>query len=278
MASQFIKSTFGSESVTKVAMFADSVLGCWSFDDRFNSSAYDLIKYYKDRGFDIEFKDFSINGGGYYNSRPGSYVIEPWMNADGGSPTRFADRAAESAVSWGATHVLLLFGSREATQGNTNPNPAGGNYFGEETIVLIQSYIDYFSANNIEVVVSTTNASTDQTTQDKFTALTNVILEKGVDAGWNMINTYDVMTDPQTGLGRPDDFIDFLHWDQDNGTGIGHGRYLNSLIPYFNNLYSLTQPVWDLQEDIYCPPKFDGLDFSNPFNSQYLPLISGGGI
>jgi len=255
MPNQFVKETFGAENKTKIVMLGDSVPGAWSFNDRYNSSVYDWIEYLKERGLKADLVDLTITGGGYYSSRPADYVIEPWMNFSSGEggDVRFADRSVEKAISLGATHVLVLFGSREATQGNVNPNPDGDNYFGEETIVLMEAYKAKFDAEGIETIFSTTNASPTLTNyQEKFTPLTEVIRTKCAEFGWNYIDVYDIMTDPLTGLGRPGDFIDAVHWAQDNGTGIGHGRFFDALVPYFNNLYSLTQPVWELTEDTPC--------------------------
>jgi len=267
----FVKDTFGAETVVKIAMFSDSVFGGWSFVDRFNTAFYDLIKYYKERGMAIELKDFSVDGGGFYSSRSAAYEGEDWMVAfDLGSPddlseTRFTDRAMEAAVTWGATHAFLLYHTREATQGFVAANPAGGNYFGEETIVLIQSYVDFFDANSITSVISTCNAANGAPlTQADFDALSVVIREKGALANWNLIDTNRIMTDPATGQGRPGDYLDVVHWVQDNGTGIGHGRESRALQFIVSEMFGLLGdcPTLEVGQSMY----FDG---TNPVFTDF---------
>ena len=237
---RFIKQTFGDEPVTKIALFADSVLGAWSWWDRHESAFFDIIKYYKDNGFNIEMKDFSVNGGGHYSSRADDYVIEDWMNEFSDPDVRFEDRAIEAAIAWGATHAFVLYHTREATQDSVNANPLGLNIYGEETIVLIQNYIDKFTAAGMDTIVNNTNASPTATNfQDKFTPLSTAIMDYGDSNNWNYIDTYNIMTDPLTGLGRPSEYMDDVHWTR--GASSGHERWMNAVIPYINTQYSLTR-------------------------------------
>ena len=250
MANQFVKNTFGVESATKVALLGDSVPGAWSFSDRYDSSFYDLIQYYKQRGLNIDMKDYTITGGGYYNSRPSTYTIEGWLNA-APPTTLFTGRSIDAAIAWGATHIIVLFGSREATADNVNANPAGGNYFGEETIVLMEAYQALADTNGVDIVFTTTNASpTLLNYQDKFTALTAVIRSKCAELGMNYIDTYEIMTDSGTGLARPSEYIDNVHWTR--GASSGHERWFEAAKVFFNDFFSLTTPVYDLISDTPC--------------------------
>jgi hypothetical protein len=252
VANQFIKNTFGAETETVIGVFGSSITGAFSFNERWKSYAQTAVNYYRERGFNIRMIDYSINGGTLYNSASSTFTYPGWYL---GSGSRDSNRNIDKAIADGITHALFLHDNNDTQAGHVGANPAGLNVYGEEQIDLFAQYGTICDANNVSYIFATNNTNlTDSPTPVANFKLVSDNMKSVWDAsGQPYLDIFYTMGDPGNDYkGIAADYFDNVHWNLDNGTGIGHGKVFEALKALLNDTYSLKQPVWELQSDNPC--------------------------
>jgi hypothetical protein len=249
---QFVKNTLGAETETIVGVFGSSITGAFSFNERWKSYVQTAIHYLRERGFNIRMIDYSINGGTLYSSASTTFTYPGWYL---GSGSRDSNRNIDKAITDGITHALFLHDNNDTQSGHVGANQEGLNVYGEEQIDLFAQYGTLCDANSIPYIFATNNTNlTDTPTPVANFKLVSDNMKAVWDAsGQPYLDIFYTMGNPADSYkGFAADYLDNVHWNLDNGTGIGHGKVAAALQQLLIDTYDLTEAVYELTEDKPC--------------------------
>lgn len=241
----YIKDTWrDADSLTNVWLLGDSIAGYWSYQDRFEGWFFQLIKHYKERGFNIKGHDASINGGYLYSSVGADYTKPAYVT--GARPGRIAGYTIDTAIADGATDVILAMTNNDVFSGYTEPNPAGLNNIADEKRDLYAYYQSKCDANNITLHILTENTNTsDQSLVDDFKFITDTLV--ALDQH-NFIDNFYTLADPDNNyLAKAGYYLNAVHPND-----VGNDAVFDTVLAHTDEFYSLTQEVYTLTEDKPC--------------------------
>lgn len=243
MSEIYTKKTWRSaDSQTNVWLLGDSIAGYWSYTDRFDGYFFQLIKYYKERGFNIVGRDASIDGGYLYSSVGADYVKPGYIT--GSRPGRIAGRTIDDAISDGATDVILAMTNNDTMFNHTTPNPAGLNNIADEKRDLYAYYQSKCDTAGIELHIFTENTNvSDQNLVDDFKFITDTLV--ALDQHNYFDNFYTLADSENNYLAKAGYYINPAH----PGV-VGNQAVYDVLRPYIDNYYNLKQDVLTFVKDV----------------------------
>jgi len=245
MSNMYIKDTWGdADAFTNVHLYGDSIAGYYSYQDRFDGWFFQLIKHYKDRGFNIKGHDSSINGGVLYHNRPSTYVVPAYVT--GGRPSRINGFNIDDAVADGATDVIIAQTSNDVTLGHTDPNPAGLNSATDEQNDLYTAIQAVCDANNITLHILTQNTTVgNQGITDIFKGITDELVALNEH---NYIDNFYTLADPDNGyLAKAGYYKNDFHPNE-----VGNQAVFDVVLSSIDNHYGLLADVATLVSDTPC--------------------------
>ena len=245
MSKMYTKRTWGdSDTLTNVWLFGDSIAGFWSYKDRFDGWFFDLIRFYKKRGFNIKGHDASINGGFLYNSVGADYTKPAYIV--GSRPGRIAGRTIDEAIADNATDIILAMTNNDTYLNYTSPNPSGLNNIADEKRDLYAYYQSKCDANNITLHILTENTNiSNQEVVDKFKFITDTLVSLGQH---NFVDNFYTLADPENNfLAKAGYYLNGIHPNY-----VGNDAVFDTLLAYIDEFYSLTQEVYTLTSDNPC--------------------------
>jgi len=228
-----------SDVTTRAKILGDSVSGGWTFSDRFVSYFFAMIRYYKDRGFNISGEDLTLNGGTPYNSAPSGFVKGPYVS--GARPGTSGSNNSTAAIAGGCTDLFWTMTTNAVQLGYMEINPEDPNpgIWNEQADIIeaVQAECDTAGVR-LHVFLQNTRFphAAYEVEKDQSRTISDFIRTL---PGINVFDIFDVMANPaDSDFGFLADFKDKVHWTEEGDT-----KCLEALIQYVNTFNLLIDPM-----------------------------------